>query len=527
MKKILLIAAVALGAQFTACKKSDFADYYSDPSKIINANVERQYAGFLFTSKDYVIPHYWNYFVALRTTVNRYIQLTGYANTTGQYVPGASANDTRWTFFYTLLTQYRELEYTMDKLSDQGKEENKIFHMTATIYLYDQLQKMVDIYGDLPFSTAGFLHKNGGDYITSAATFDTAEDLYTRMLDNLKAYADELNTITLIPSVKSEFEKQDFVNKGSLDNWKRFCNSLRLRILMRASGVSQFQSRATTEIAAILADQAKYPLVSSNAQNIQMNVTNQDSDLNSRSFQGGLEDWDGNIAGKKMIDHMKTNNDPRLRLVYEPGASAGGAYNGLDQTLTEGEQTALILGGTLARYNRYTLSRNQFFPGVLINAAEVSFLLAEVALKAGQDAVARAAYEKGITESIEYYKNLSDISNATIIAKPAAPTAGEITAYISAAGISWTGATTPEQKIALIGMQKWIHFNVVQPYENWSEVRRLNAPTFDFWVDSANPQTLPPYRWSYSALEKTYNSENYAAVSGKDNLTTKIFWDVD
>lgn len=527
MKRILIIIAVGLFAQLTACKKSDFADDYADPSKLANGVLERQYAGFLRASRAYVLPNYWNYFVILRTTINRYIQTTGYANTTGQYVPGASAVDSRWTDFYTLLAQYREIQLIQSKLPEAEQKEKRVFELTATIYLYDQLQKVVDLHGDAPFSTAGLMHANGGNYNKSAASFDSAENIYTKMLDDLKAFSDELNSLTLISSVQSEFKKQDFVNLGDVNNWKRYCNSLRLRMLTRVSGVAEFQSRATSEIAAILGDPAKYPVITSNTQNIQMDVYNLDTDINSKGFQTGLEDWDGNIASKKMIDIMQGNGDPRLRVVFQPGDSAAGVYTGLDPLLNEAQQTALINSRKMAIYNRYTLSRNQFFPGVLINAAEVSFIVAEAALKAGQDAIAKTAYEKGITESVEYYYNLHHLSNSTLPSSPAQPTPAEIAAYLSQPAISWSAATTPEQKIGLIATQKWLHFNVVQAYENWSEVRRLNAPTFNFWNDNANPQPLPPDRWNYSAIEKTYNSANYESVSAKDKLTTKLFWDVN
>lgn len=527
MKKILIIIVVGLFAQLTACKKSDFADDYADPSKLANGVLERQYAGFLRASRAYVLPDYWNYFVILRTTINRYIQTTGYANTTGQYVPGASSIDSRWTYFYTLLAQYREIQLILSKLPEQEQIEKRVFELTATIYLYDQLQKVVDLHGDIPFSTAGFMHANGGDYNKSAASYDSAEDIYTKMLDDLKAFADELNSLTLISSVESEFKKQDFVNLGNLNNWKRYCNSLRLRMLMRVSGVAEFQARATSEIAAIVGNPSSYPIVTSNGENIQMDVYNLDTDINSKSFQTGLEDWDGNIAGKKMIDIMQDNGDPRLRVVFQPGDSAHGVYQGLDPLLNEADQTELINDRKLAIYNRHTLSRNQFFPGVLINAAEVSFLVAEAALRAGQDAAAKTAYENGITESIEYYFDLHDLSNSTVPSSPAPATGAEISAYLAKPAISWSAATTLEQKLGLIATQKWLHFNVVQAYENWSEVRRLNAPTFNFWNDNANPQPLPPDRWSYSAIEKTYNPANYAAVSAKDKLTTKLFWDVN
>jgi hypothetical protein len=77
-----------------------------------------------------------------------------------------------------------------------------------------------------------------------------------------------------------------------------------------------------------------------------------------------------------------------------------------------------------------------------------------------------------------------------------------------------------------IATQKWIHFSVVQPLESWAEIRRLDAPAFSFEVDNANAQKQPPYRWIYAASEQTYNTANYETVKSKDNLATKIFWDV-
>src|SRR5690606_515161 len=93
--------------------------------------------------------------------------------------------------------------------------------------------------------------------------------------------------------------------------------------------------------------------------------------INSSGFQSGLEDWNGNIAGKAMIDHMKENADPRLRAIFEPGENANGQYNGLGTLLNAGDQTNAINSGTLSIYNRSTITRNHYFPGILITAAEV------------------------------------------------------------------------------------------------------------------------------------------------------------
>ena len=527
MKQILFILAVMLTIGFTACKKSDFKDSYADPSKISTTTVEKQFAGFLNSNIEYVVPNYWNYFVLLRTTVNRYIQGVGWENSSGQYVPGAAAVNDRWNNFYNFLAQYREFENVYSRLSTDDQAAYRIYKIAAAIYFYDHTQKVVDLHGDIPWTEAGMLSKNGGDYGNSLPKYDEAIAIYTKMLDDLKTFADELNTISVPAAIQTGFKNQDLVNKGSLTLWKKYCNSLRLRMLTRVSGVTSLQSRYNTEVAQILSTPAQYPVVATNEENILIRVFNLSTPIHAQNFQSGLEDWNGNIAGKAMIDHMKANADPRLRVIFEPGANAAGVYNGVDPTLTAAAQNALIAGGTISIYNRTTISRNDYFPGVLMTASEVSFLAAEYYLKANNDASAKTAYEKGIRQSIEFYYWLRTLSNDNTSPAVTPPTDVEIAAYIASAGVNWTLAATNAEKLVRIATQKWIHFNVIQPLESWAELRRLNAPVLAFWQDDANAQKIPPYRWIYPSSELTYNTANYESVRSKDNLTTKIFWDVN
>lgn len=525
MKKIffLLIAAVAVG--FTACKKKDFADAYTDPSKVSVTSVEKQFAGFLASNRWYVLPDYWNYFVVLRTTVLHYTQAVGYVNALNQYVPGAAGITDRWNSYYNFLAQYRELENVYNKLATDDQKDRRIYMIAAAIYLYDHTEKVVDLHGDIPFSEAGKISANGGDYTKSFPKYDGAEAIYTKMLDDLKAFSDELNTLTVKTAIQTGFKNQDIVNNGNITLWKKYCNSLRLRMLARVSGVTAFQARAAAEATAILNSPANYPVVDKNEENIQIDVYNLSTEIHAKNFRSGLEDWNGNLAGKAMIDHMKTNMDPRLRAMFEPGANANGEYKGLDPLLPSGTQTPLVDGGMISIYNRSTFSRNQYFPGVLMTASEVSFLKAEGLLKAGSDALAKNAYEDGIRKSIAFYYGLRSLSNDNV-AGPLTPfTEAEITAYLNSPGVSWSLAASAAEKLKLIATQKWIHFSIVQPLESWAEIRRLDAPVFNFEVDNANAQKQPPYRWIYPSTEQTYNTANYEAVRSKDNLTTKIFWD--
>lgn len=526
MKNIFLIL-ISVMLVFSACNTTDFEEAYPDPSKISVTTVEKQFTGFLQANKDYVVPSYWNYFVVYRITANRYTQSVGWVNATNQYIPGGGAVGDRWGNFYGFLSQYREMQNIYEKLSDDDKADRRIYMITATIYLYDAAQKVIDLHGDIPWSEAGMMSANGGDYTISLPKYDKAEDIYTKMLDDLKGFADELNTISVKSGIQAGFKTQDIVNKGDLTKWKKYCNSLRLRMLTRVSGVASFQARVTTEVSSILGNSSAYPIVTNNDENIQIKIHDLNTDINSKGFRSGLEDWGGNYAGKVMIDYMKTNNDPRLPVMFQPGTEAEGEFFGLDPLATSGEQDAFILTNKLSLYNWSTTSRNEFFPGVLVNASEVQFLAAEGYLNANNDAMAKAAYEAGIASSIKNYYLYRSVSNNNESGPVTSPTEAEIADYIAGSQINWSNAATKQDKLALIAMQKWIDYSVIQPLDNWAESRRLNVPVLTFWVDQADAQKQPPTRWQYPDSEKTYNTENYNAVAGNDKVSNKLFWDVN
>lgn len=522
MKKIILATIIVAVTGSISCTKQQFADDYINPKTVATTTIEKQFSGFLAANLDYVMYKYWNYFVVLQNTALPWSQATGVINTPGRYVPGAAAVSDRWSNFYNFLSQYKELLNVYNKASDDEKSSKKIYITLATIHFYDQSQKVVDLHGDIPWSEAGLLSTNSGNVQASYAKYDDAATIYAKMLDDLKEFADELNSISLSIPVATTLKSQDFINTGDITLWKKYCNSLRIKLLMRVSGVSAFQSRANTEIAAILANPSSYPVVTSTADKIAIEVYSSTSGINngtntgnSADFYTGLIGWGGgDIPSKQLVDFMRTNTDPRLSIMFQPGANAGSNYAGLDPTLTSNAQNDLANGGTLSRYNFANITQNITIPGVLINAAETYFYLSEYYMNNSNDAAAKTAYENGVKASIDYYASLGN----TTVGDAAK------TAYLGAAGVAWSG--TNAAKLNLIATQKWIDYSVLQPLENWAEVRRLKLPVFTFLADNQNAQTLPPNRWQYPTNEQTYNAENYAAVKDNDKITTKIFWDV-
>jgi len=521
MKKFQIILGffTVAATMVTSCSKSSFDEFYRDPSKVTEVTIDKQFAGMIYSYRELVVPSYWNYFVILRTTANRYIQATGWANEPNQLTPGAAAISDRWSTYYSGLAQFKELQMVYNNAPEAEQQEKRIFYLAAKIFFYDQTQQTVDLHGDIPWTEAGTLNANGGDYSISYPAYDRAEDIYTTMLDDLKAISTELNTLAIPSTIQNSFSTQDLINSGDLELWKKYCNSLRLRMLTRVSEAPSFAARAQQELAEIINNPDTYPLVLTNADNIQVEIFNHETAINSTGFREGIESWNANIASKVMIDHMLDNEDPRLPFIFEPGAEADGKYEGLNQALSNTAQTVLINDGVISIYNRSTYSRNQYFPGIIISASEVQFLLAEYYAQGGNSADAKSSFEKGIRESIDLIQDIRAVSNDNTTPAAAAPTAGAINAYI--ANIGW-GADNLQR----IATQKWLHFNIIQPLESWAEIRRLDYPTFEFRVDPSDMQKTVPVKWNLPESEPVYNSANYQAVQANDNVNTKLFWDV-
>lgn len=529
MKKLPVIIGTLLVAAFmyTGCTKADFANAYADPSKISETQIGQIYTGALQSILGYVMPSYWRYFVIEQPWIAPFTQARGLVVAPGEYKVGNGASNDRWSAYYNFLAQYREFQHVYYSMTPQEQSDNKIYYITATIYMYNQTEEAVDLWGDIPWSQAGYVGQYGNDYLKSLAKFDSAPDIYKTMLDTLQIYADELSSIQVPQTVQLQFRNQDFINFGDLTAWMRYCNSLRLRLLTRVSGVSQFSQRYSDEVQQMLSNPSKYPLALTNDQNIQVNVLNNNGQINSDGWNQGIgsQGWNLDISSKAMIDFMNANNDPRRRVLFEPNVN--GIYEGLDPFWNSKEQQDSINAGVISIYNRTTFDDNQYYPGVLITSAEVNFLLAEYQLRKNgiSDPMAKTYYNNGITQSILFHFATQALSKNSSRGGVAAPvTQNEIDTYLQEGGVSWDSAVDVQDAMARIANQRWVNFNIVQNIQNWSEYRRTGLPILSFPVDNSSTQTQPPSRFPYSTSEISLNTANYQKVASEDNLNTKIFW---
>lgn len=528
MKKLIIttILFASMVVVFNSCSQSKLEELYEDPSKTSTATVENFFTGVMQSANLYTMPWYWRYFVVENSTMGHYTQVFGWVNGNDQYLPSSAAMEDRWTNYYGVVRNFRELEDLYNGLSEDDQADKRIFYLAAKVFFYDQTEQVVTMWGDIPWSEAGKLKVNGGDLGSSLAKYDNASDIYAAMLDDLKSIADELATITIKPAFQGSFTQKDYLNDGDVLAWRRYVNSLRLRFLARISDVNA--SRTQSEMGAILGNPSQYPVVEDNSQNILIDAKGPDlfacQNQHGDGIKDGLETWGTqNYAPAFMVNYMKANTDPRLRVYFEPSL---GEYLGVDPMANAAAQETFIADNKVARYDSATFSRNNTLPGTLFTAAEVSFIKAEAFQKGWVSGDAKAAYETGIQQSVDFYFALNGMRNFFNFSKDpeVALDQAEVTAYLAAPAVSWNSNS---DKVNLIATQKWIHFGILQMVQNWAELRRLDKPALSFLPDGSSSQPQPPVRFVYPSGEKQLNSANYSAVSSKDTYTTKIWWDVN
>jgi hypothetical protein len=503
-------------------------EYYTDPNKTTEAEVGKLFSYMLYN--DYIKPTYWDYATFVTGVTAKYSQFIAISAGTDMYTPSSSYNGDRWNGFYTkgIMNQYRELQKAYDKLEPAIQEEKAIFLELAKIVWYDQACQIVDYWGDIPFTEAGGLNATNK---LSTAKFDNAKDIYTEAINSLDEVNTYLSTVTLTGSVKTSLDKQDILLNGSILQWRKYANSLRLRLLMRMSNSDE--STAQSAVTAMLNNSSTYPLVDENSENILLEMN--PPDFNSEGLRAGLTDGatsSGPIAPYFLLNEvMVDNNDPRVPVLWDPGRDSATwkdtTYLGLASDVPASDADAQWAQGLLSTYDSATFILNWNCPGVLFTASEVSFLKAE----AGERWTignANDEYDKGVRQSIEFYFSLNQeaVLNPNIGFSREAlttPTETEINDFITGSDFAYSGTT--EERLEKIYTQKWLNFFLLQAGQAWSEVRRTGYPKLPFAKDPTYDY-LPPQRLLYPDTEKSNNAVNYSAVSAKDTRDTKLFWDV-
>jgi hypothetical protein len=405
----------------------------------------------------------------------------------------------------------------------KGDATNVNAYNIARILKVITFQRMTDLYGDVPYTEAGYGYISGLRY----PKYDKQQDIYNDLFKELDEAAQALDA-----NATNTLGSADLVYAGDVASWKKLAYSEMLRLAMRISNVD------ATTAQKWVAKAVQGGLISSNSENaiIQHDATTNDA-ANANGKVLVYQDANATRLSKTFVDMMKNTQDPRL--IYfgtvaknpdiawgSPGYDYGdttyvkqvGMPNGVDEL---GKATdvskASNYPGSINNYsivNRYTFARCNA-PTFLLTYAQNQLLLAEAALKGWVSGDAQTYYNNGVKAAMDQLAQTG--------ANPGVSTAQQNT-YLSRN--PYSSATALEQ----IGTQYWIA-SFMDEYEAWSNWRRTGFPKLtpvNYYGNVTNGTI--PRRFTYPTSESTVNSTNYEAavsrLSGGDKMTSRMWWDV-
>lgn len=484
MKKLFYILLGATSLLTTVSCTKDFDELNINPNLI-----DKVTPGSLVTPTVYGMS---NYFTLRSYDFTWQIMQVGLPNPSVQlgihrydFMP-TSGNGT-WNTCYTWLRSVREMREAADAFNQP------VYHAVASTLQAYIGGILTDSFGDVPFSEA-LLAEDG----INQPKFDTQEEIYTRLINDLeeanKIYAGEGN-----------MSGNDLLYNNDKTKWRKFNNSLLLRLLLRTSNQSTFDSY--NRIRQILGNETEYPIFTSNADAALVTITG----IAPYSYAWARRQDYVNFEAMSsfFVDMLNDMNDPRRPLFMTQasrmvdGAPQAIGYKGIPSAHSGDESqfdySPSTPNGNLMIYDQIGTPIKQ----VMMSYAEVEFIKAETALHIGNQDLAKECYERGVTAAI----------------------------------IQWNGGAIPvdyfdNEAAAFDGTlervldQKYLalFFN---DYQQWYEYRRTGYPVLPKTEHMLHDGIMPS-RFMYHSDVQRYNPENYkAAVDriGKDDFHTKVWWE--
>ncbi|QJW91118.1 SusD/RagB family nutrient-binding outer membrane lipoprotein [Spirosoma taeanense] len=473
-----IMAALLLGA--SACT-GDFTEINTNPNAPTVATADL----FLPHGIQSAVDAYWGGSLGMDVgdLISQYWARIQYTDI-DQYTIGSDVYGTAsWQVFYI------ESQADFQRIYKLGADANNPNYQAVAVIMRSWVFSLLtDIYGDIPYSQA-----IQGLEGTLQPKYDAQKDVYAGLVAELKAAND-----MIVLNDNSKAIAGDILFNNDLAKWKKFANSLSLRILNRMLGKADAPIDVKAEINRILSDPTKYPVLASNADNVQLNYL--DATNNNNPINQNRKTRDDHRVSATLVNKLKALNDPRLA-VYANTPADGGDYKGVPNGLSNADANALGLSKT-SKVGSYFVAATA--PGVIMSYAELLFIKAEFAYKGITSAGDVATnYTNGITASFSQYK---------LTAPPA---------YLTANALK-SGADAYPQ----IMEQKWIAL-FGQGLEAWTEYRRTGLPALSPSVINTNGGVIPT-RLPYPGSEESLNYKNFSEAltrqGGKNDMKFKLWF---
>ena len=495
--KLSFLLALA-GLLVTGCTK-DFQEINTDPNNTPSALPQQLLAPALVNTMTYNMLRNRNFNNELmQVTVN----MSDAEGQVFRYDYRSNWSDYLYNGLYSELSNFKDIY----KIASEPLNFNKSYMGISLICQSWIYSILTDTYGDIPYFQSN-LGRDSGIY---EPRFDRQKEIYLDIFQKLDSANVLLSANTAISG------SADPVFKGNVSYWRKFGNSLYLRLLMRVSGKAEVTSLVTAKIKDIVEDNAaSYPLMANNNESAILKWTGVSPYIS--PYVNGVreQDWRQPGLASFFIDNLVTWGDPRIDISLGTGginrwgiAPYQGAYGGIPSGYSPGSNPTK----KSYFYSNTSAVSLQTDPlgGMIMNYAELKFILCEAAVKGWISGSAETLYNDGIANSIKLWL----------------PTwAVPITTYVAAADIAWDNTGTLEDKMEQIHLQKYYALFLAD-LQQWFEYRRTGHPVLPRGPGLRNNGIMPA-RMTYPVYVQSTNPTNYqnaVAQQGPDLISTEVWW---
>jgi len=414
-------------------------------------------------------------------------------------------SDYMYNNLYVELTNIKDV-YRIAR-SDSSGYKNESYAAISLVLQSWMYSILTDTYGDLPFTESNRARREYGDI--QEPVFDSQKNIYEGIFNMLE----EANT----SFVKNEpiDADADPIYGGDIAKWRKFANSLYLRVLLRISGKTEVANMCKQKIKEIVENPSKYPIISSNEESAALLWTGKGaytspySTIREQDFrQPGI--------GSFFIDNLSAWNDPSIdiptygrsginRLAIVPYQ---GQFSGMESGYAPGSnpiKKAYFYSNTSA-YSLQTDPKT----GTMLPYSEVQFILAEAALNGWISGSVENYYNAGVESSIKYW-----VPNWTM----------PVATYLANADMEWLESESMDEKMQKIHLQKYYALFIVD-MQQWFEYRRTGKPLLPKGGGLKNNGVMPA-RMPYPVYVQSTNPTNYkkaVTAQGADVLSTQVWW---
>lgn len=507
MKKIFWIKAlfvVTMVSMLAACNK-DFEEINTDPNNIPAALPQQLLAPALVSTLSYNMLRNRNFNNELmQVSVN----INDGEGQVFRYDFRSNLADNLYNGWYSELTNFKDIyKVASDTTTANYNKSYMAISLICQSWIYSLL---TDTYGDVPFEQSNKAKKEDGEIFEPA--FDRQKDIYLGIFSMLE----EANT--LLDDGPSIVAASDPVFNGNTDRWRKFGNSLYLRLLLRISGKAEVAAQATAKIKDIVeTSKDNYPIMTSNADAAILRWTGTAPYI-SPLMTVREQDFRAPSIAQFFIENLKSWEDPRIDISLGANninrwaiAPYQGSYEGVPSGYAPG--TGVQRLSYFYSTSSSSTLMNEPLAGMIMNYAELQFILAEAALKGWIGGSAETFYNRGVQNSITLWlptwnKPIDDfLSN---------PNGNDI--HLSA-------ATTFDEKMEFIHLQKYYAL-FLNDLQQWFEYRRTGHPNLPKGPGLRNGGVMPA-RMNYPVYVQSTNPTNYKeaiAAQGPDLISTQVWW---